>query len=159
MDPLSIAASVVGLLGATAKVSAVLNNFIRGTNGAPKLAHGVLQEVGDISACLSQLQVFLLGTKVGSRSRTCLVMVEQVVVTLTACVLTFSELEEILESLHDHKPIRISSRIAWMRKEPALSRLCLRLNSSKQSLNLMLTTLTWYTITSSRLHSTGVQDN
>ena len=154
MDPLSIAVSVVGLLGATAKVSSILTTFIRGTNNAPKLANGVLQEVSDISACLAQLQAFLVGTRVGLRSRTALIMVENVVVTLTACVMTFSELEATLEPLNECTPTRISIRIAWMKKEPELARLCLRLNSSKQSLNLMLTTLTWYTFPSSRLHIT-----
>lgn len=95
----------MGLLGATAKVSSILTTFIRGVNDAPKLATGVLQEVSDISACLAQLQAFLVGTKVGTRSRTALIMVEQVIVTLTACVMTFSELEEILGSLEDlHLP-------------------------------------------------------
>ncbi|KAL8816684.1 MAG: hypothetical protein Q9191_008288, partial [Dirinaria sp. TL-2023a] len=123
MDPLSVAASVVGLLGATAKVSSVLTTFVRGTKDAPKLANDVLQEVSDISACLAQLQAFLLGTRAGSRSRTALIMVEQVVVTLTACVMTFSELEETVESLNDGTPTRLGSRIAWMKKEPVLARL------------------------------------
>ncbi len=144
MDPLSIAAAVVGLLGATATVKTVLTNFIRSTNDAPQLANGVLQEVSDINACLTQLQAFLLGTRVGTRSRTALIMLEQVVVTLTACVQTMSEFEGISESLNDRTPTRLTSRIAWTRKEPALARLCLRLSSSRQSLNLMLTTLTWY---------------
>ena len=135
MDPLSIAASVVGLLGAAAKVSEVLATFIRSTKDAPKLANSVLQEVSDISACLTQLQAFLLGTRVGIRSRTALIMVEQVVVTLTACVMNFSELEETLEPLKDLAPKQIGSRIAWVRKEPALTKLCLRLNSSKQYLS------------------------
>ena len=156
MEPLSIAASVAGLLGATAKVSTTLTTFIRGTVDAPKLANGVLQEVSDISACLGQLQAFLVGTRVGSRSRTALIMVEQVVAILTACVMTFSELEEILESLKDRMPTGVGSRIAWMKKEPALAKLCLRLNSSKQSLNLMLTTLTWYIFTSSELYITNI---
>lgn len=144
MDPLSIAASIVGLLGATAKFSTILTTFIRNTNDAPKLANGVLQEVSDISACLAQLQAFLLGTRVGSRSRTALIMVEQVVVTLTSYVMTFSELDEILSSFDEITPIRFGGRIAWMMKEPQLTRLCQRLSSSRQSLNLMLTTLTWY---------------
>lgn len=149
MDPLSVAASVVGVLGAAAKVSELLTTFIRGTKVAPALANGVLHEVSDISACLTQLQAFLLGTQVGTRSRTALIMVEQVVVTLTSCVMTFSELEEALEPLKVRSLEKIGSRIAWMWKEPTLGKLCLRLNSCKQSLNLMLTTLTWYVSTSS----------
>ena len=144
MDPLSIAASVVGLLGATVKVSTVLNNVFRDFKDVPNVARRVLQEVSDINNCLAQLQSFLIGTRVGSRSRTALIMVEQVVVTLTSCVMTFSELEETLESLSHDMPMQFSKRIAWFRKEPKLERLCQRLNSSKTSLNLLLTTLTWY---------------
>lgn len=143
MDPLTIAASVVGLLGATVKVSTVLNDFFRDLTDIPSVANGVLQEVADISTCLAQLQAFILGTRVGSRSRTALIMVEQVVVTLTACVMTFSELEETLESLTHDTPKQLSRRIAWLRKENKLAKLCRRLNSSKTSLNLMLTTLSW----------------
>jgi len=117
MDPLSVAAAVVGLLGATASVKTILTNFIRGTNDAPKLANGVLQEVTDINACLMQLQAFLLGTRIGTRSRTALIMLEQVVVTLTACVITMSELEQILESLNDRAPTGFTGRIAWMRRD------------------------------------------
>ena len=150
MEPLSVAASVIGLLEVTAKVSTVLTTFIRGIYDAPNLADTILQEVSDISACLAQLQAFLLGTRIGARSRMALIMVEQVVVTLTAAVMTFSELEEILESLQDLTASRITTRIAWMRKEPALARLRLRLNSSRQSLNLMLTTLTWCVLSGSK---------
>ena len=141
MDPLSIAASVVGLLGATVKVSSVLNTFVRGLKNVPNVAHGVLQEVSDISTCLAQLQTYLMGTNVGSRSRTALLMVEQVVVILTSCVMTFSELEETVESLNDD---RWSKRIIWLLREPKFEKLGQRLNSSKSSLNLMLTILTWY---------------
>ena len=146
MDPLSIAASVVGLLGATVQVSTVLNNFFRDLKDVPNVAHKVLQEVSDISTCLAQLQAFLNGTRVGSRSRTALIMVEQVVVTLTSCVMIFSELEQTLKSLSDDMPMQFSKRIAWFRKEPKLETLCQRLNSSKISLNLLLTTLTWYDV-------------
>ena len=143
MDPLSVAASVVGLLGATVKVSTILNDFIRDLKDVPSVANGVLQEVADIGSCLAQLQAFLTGTRVGSRSRTALIMVEQVVVTLTSCVITFSELEAALDALTRDIPAQLTRRIAWLRKEPVLERLCQRLNRSKISLNLMLTTLTW----------------
>lgn len=52
MDPISAAASVIGLIGAAAKVSESLFKFIRSVKEAPKLASYVLQEVSDISACL-----------------------------------------------------------------------------------------------------------
>ena len=144
MEPISTAASVLGLLEATVKVSTVLNTFFRELKDVPNVAHSVLQEVSDINTCLAQLQAFLDGTKVGSRSRTALIMVQHVRVTLTSCVMIFSELEETLESLSDDIPKQFSKRLAWLRKKPKLEKLCQRLNSSKISLNLVLTTLTWY---------------
>ncbi|KAG8526033.1 uncharacterized protein KY384_000795 [Bacidia gigantensis] len=142
MDPLSVAASVVGLLTAAGKVSALLSKFVGGSVGAPVLAKTILQEVTDISACLAQLQTFLTGTRIGSRSRTALILVEQVVVTLTDCVLTFSELEDILGSLKVGDPRVIINRLLWVKRESALRALTQRLHSSKTSLNLMLSTLT-----------------
>ena len=99
MDPLSITAATVGLLGATVKVSTILTAFIRRVRNAPKVAHNILQEVSDMCACLAQIQAFLTGTKIGSRSGTALLMVDQIVTVLTSSVMTFSELEEVLHLL------------------------------------------------------------
>ncbi|MCJ1236248.1 hypothetical protein MMC14_004226 [Varicellaria rhodocarpa] len=68
-------------------------------------------------------------------------MVEQIVVTLTGCVVAFSELEKTLDSLRTNLPIRGVDRIKWAMKEPTISKMLLRLQSFKSSLSLMLTTL------------------
>ena len=143
MDPLSAAASVIGLLGAAAKVSEVLLRFIGNVKGAPKLAQSVLMEVSDVSACLSQLQRYLHGALATSSSHEELLMVEQLVVTLSNCVLIFSELEEIVDSLKPAERMQPWRLAQWLLKEQAITALMIRLQQSKLSLNLMLTTLTW----------------
>ena len=143
MDPISAAASIVGLVGAAAKVSESLFKFIRSVKEAPKLASTVLQEVSDISACLSQLQNFLMGTEAASISHANLLMVEQIIVALSNCVLVFSELEEIVESLKPSVPMKLGILSQWILKEQNIRALFTRLQSSKVSLNLMMTTLTW----------------
>lgn len=144
MDPLSVAASVVGLLSAAAKISQQLRIFWTGFSGAPKSAQNVLLEVSTISACLSQMQSFLLGTAEMTRSRTSLLMVEQVLVCLTNCVSVFSELEEILDNLGTtQQPMRRVDQLRWALKEGTISKILIRLQATKVSLNLMLTTLTW----------------
>lgn len=143
IDPLSVAASVVGLLGAAGKITSVLTTLLRSTKDAPKFAHATLREVSDISATLAQLQAFLIGTRVGQRGPTEILMVEQVVITLTNCVLTFSELEDIVTSLETDELEHMGTRIRWARKEGILTKLLGRLHSSQLSLSLMLTTLTW----------------
>ena len=142
MDPISAAASIVGLLGAAAKVSEVLLNFFGSVRGAPKLAQNVLIEVSDVSACLNQLQRYLQGTLSTSDSHEQLLMVEQLVVTLSNCVLIFSELEETVESLKPPVPMQPWILAQWLFKEQAISALMARLQQSKLSLSLMLTTLT-----------------
>ena len=150
MDPLSVSASVVGILGAAANVTKILTKLILSAKAAPKSAQNVLMEVTDITACLTQLQSFLLGTTPANRSRTTLIMVEQLVVTLTSCVLVFSELEEMLDSLKTDLPLRSIDRLRWARKENAIARIFVRLQGSKGTLNLLITTLTWYVFTQLR---------
>ena len=57
MDPLSVSASIIGILEASAKVSSVLIAFVRSTKAAPKLAQTVLSQVNDLSAILTHLQI------------------------------------------------------------------------------------------------------
>ena len=143
MDPISAAASIVGLLGAAAKISETLFKFITSVKGAPKLASSLLQEVSDTSACLSQLQNHLMGTNTASKSRESLLIVKQIVVALSNCVLIFSELEEMVESLKPSDSMQLARLGQMVFKETAFKNLLTRLHNSKLSLNLMMTTLTW----------------
>ena len=144
MDPLSITAAMVGLLGAVAKISSSLTYFIDNVKGASALAHEVREEISDIRTCLAQLQTIVFGTGVESRSRVALVMIDQIVVTLTTSVLNFSKLEEIVDSLNIYdSPMQGLTKLRWARKEKSIRAILNRLQVSKMSLNLMLTTLTW----------------
>ena len=143
MEPISAAASIFGLLGAAAKVSESLIKFSKGIKVAPKLAQTVLQEVSEFTAILSQLERYLVGKKSRSRSYDNLLMVNQVVVTLTECVLIFSELEKVVESLRPAQPMRPKILAQWIYNEDAIRKLLVRLQGSKLSLSLMMTTLTW----------------
>lgn len=143
MDPISAAASVIGLLGAAAKVSEVLFKFIGNVKTAPKLAQNVLMEFSDVNACLNQLQRYLQGALSTSTSQEQLLMVEQLVVTLSNCVMIFSELEEIVDYLKPAEPMQHWRLAQWLLKEKAISALMVRMQQSKLSLSLMLTTLTW----------------
>lgn len=70
-------------------------------------------------------------------------MIEQVVIVFTDCVSIFSELEQTLESLKTGEHMRVLDRLKWSSKESTISKLLARLQSSKTSLNFMLTILTW----------------
>lgn len=141
MDPLSVSASLLGVLGAAQQVSSFLITFTKGVRSAPKLAQIVLAEVTSTTAILSQLQTFLLGTVAASKAGASLILVEQVIVVLTECVKTFSELEDVLGTSEDAEQLHGMDRVKWALKEPKISSIQQRLQSNKINLTLMLTVL------------------
>lgn len=143
MDPISVSASILGLLGAAAKVSEVLTNFVGSVKDAPRLAQRVVTEVEDLTVCLQRLHEFVASQNPSRRSRRALIMVDQLRVVLSHCVITFSELERAVEGLKPRASVSIGNRLRWVAKESIISKLLQRLQFSKSSLNLILTTLTW----------------
>ena len=143
MDPISVAASFVGLLGAASKISSILNSVVRSARTAPKLAQNTLIEVNDITVCLNQLQTFLLRTQTTHRSQESLILVDQVLVILSDCVMIFSELEQTLDSLRIEEPWQVHQVVKWMLREKDVAAILTRLQSSKASLSLIMTTLNW----------------
>lgn len=142
MDSISVAASLLGLLGAAAKMSEVLTNFIKAVKDAPKLARRVFSEVEDLTLCFQRIQDFVSSQANVDRSRAAMITVDQLLVVLTNCVTTFSELENALGGLTS-KTFSVNLRLKWITKEHTISKLLQRLLSSKTSLSLRLTTLNW----------------
>lgn len=70
-------------------------------------------------------------------------MLEQVIIIFTDCVSIFSELEQILDSIKTDGPMRMLDRVKWAMKEKTILKLVNRLQTSKASLGLILTILTW----------------
>lgn len=143
MDPLSLAASIIGVCTAAIQINAHLKNFVDSSKDAPASARHVLTEVTGIYACLNQLDAFLSGRSESPSSRRSLVMLEQVIIVFTDCVSMFSELEQTIDSLKTNGPMRTIDRVKWAIKEKGISKLLTRLQTSKASLNLMLNILTW----------------
>ena len=151
MDPLSVSASIIGILGAAAKVSSVLITFVKNTKAAPKIAQTVLADVNGLSTVLNHLQTYLLGTASPMRSRASLILVEQVLVTLAECVTTFSELEDVLGTSKHDAEMDTLDRMKWATKESKVADIQQRLQSNKSSLTLMLTILQWFVMPFSKI--------
>ena len=144
MDPLSIAAAIAGLLGATARTSSSLSHFISSVKEAPKLARDLLDEISDVRLCLIQLQSLILEINPDSQHRAALIMIDQIVVTLTSSVIEFSKLEKLLDSLGVvGESMNARRRLRWVKNEQSIRVILNRLQASKTSLNFMLTTFTW----------------
>ena len=138
-DPLSVAAGVAGVVVAASQISSLLIKFTKSTIAAPQQANVVLTEVSDIREILSHLQSFLLGLDLPDRSRASLLKVEMLVTIVSGCVLTFSELEKLLDELKTDNTdnLDILDRLKWARKESALAGLIQRLQNHKTSLSLV----------------------
>ncbi|KAL8670647.1 MAG: hypothetical protein Q9168_004826 [Polycauliona sp. 1 TL-2023] len=142
MDPISVSASILGLLGAAAKVSEVLIHFTRGVKDAPRLALRTLSEVEDLKICFRQLQHFVNAEGARRRSHDAMVTLDQFLVVITHAVMTFSELEAAVDGLRPGSVSKINARFKWITKENTISQLLQRLQASKSSMGLLLTTLT-----------------
>ena len=142
-DPLSVAASVLGLATVAVQVSTTIGNIINRARKAPKEISAVKLEVDTIHTILEQLQGFVLGTASASRSRTSLILINQMVAIISACVITFSELDAFTESLQSGDNMDLMDRFRWMSKSKDLSEILTNLQMHKNSLNLMVMILTW----------------
>ncbi|KAI5777248.1 hypothetical protein EDC01DRAFT_410401 [Geopyxis carbonaria] len=148
MDPLSISASVVGLLGITAKMANFLQGFISATVDAPDSMRGVLSEAESMRAIFEQLQWFLAARIQTQKDRTSMILVDHLVTALTGCVMTFDRLQCELESFFDQQngDKSIGNRLLWDRlrwatKETTIKKHVTDLQKHKSTLSLMLTIL------------------
>ena len=143
MDPLSILASVVGLVNAAGKISSILAITLSNVHESPQLMQDVLSEVNDVKIFLSALQRFLFGISSAPRRRVALITLHQLIATLTEAVFTFSELEDLLAPFAASCEISIIERARWAMKEETISRIIQRLQRHKSSLSLMLNIVQW----------------
>ena len=150
MDPLSVSVSVLGLLAAAHKVTSVLVTAIKGIKDAPKQVQAVLTEVNEITLIPSQMQSFLNWDTAITKTGASLVLVEQVIVVLSGCVITFSELESVLDDLKTEGHLNTIDCMRWARKDSTITGIIQRLQIHKASMNLMLTILLWSALTERR---------
>lgn len=143
MDPLSVIASVTGLLSVVAEITTVLSDFLRREKNAPASMRNIITEVSALHVCLAQLSHFIRGTEDAPRSRQAAISVEQVVVVNTTCVLALSELEKILDSFKLKQPMSTFTKLRWAINEQEITGILERIRVSRSSLNLILTILTW----------------
>lgn len=143
MDPLSVAASVTGLIMAGGQITSLMQRLY----DAPSIALTVETETSHFVVVLSQLQPFLSGqtNTIAHPSRASLVEVQQIQIILTGSVLTLSELQAAVGAIcHGSPIISLRDRMKWMMAESNIAQLIQRVRDHKSSLTLLLTLLTWY---------------
>jgi len=141
MDPLSISASLAGLLLASAKIIKVLAQISQ-LSSAPPFCKEALAEVCSTSASLRQMRKFINGDMSAPTERKHLVALEHLTVSLARCVSTIDELETICDDLgltYSESGITgVFDRLRWIRQEEMIKALLQRPQYHKTSLNLIL---------------------
>ena len=151
MDPLSLIASITGILAAAFKISSAASALISGWKDAPNSLHSIVPEMAALSSCLAQLRPFLSRREIAPRSRMAAISVEQIVIIASSCVLAVSELQETLDALEPEKPLSKTVKLRWSSYEKKINMLRSRVQASASSLNLVLTVLTCSTAEESHL--------
>ncbi|KAK0701296.1 ras family-domain-containing protein [Lasiosphaeris hirsuta] len=149
MDPLSVIASVAGIITAASEAIKILGPFVTATKDAPKIATQVLSEVlavRTIVTALDQLATNLSGPLGATRVKyASLIQVDQLRAVLTDGVLLFSDLGALLQTLpppeSSSSRARLLSSMQWVRKKGALLSFCDRLQAFKLSANCILSIL------------------
>lgn len=145
MEPLSISMAVIGLLKTAHEVSSTIGKIVSSKKNGCKEIRNVKSTVDTLRSVLLQLQLLLLNhAKIDDR-RASMILVEEVVVTLSACVMTFSDLDRCVEGLASDERLGILDSVRWASKAEELKGYMQSLESHKLSLTLMVNILTCQT--------------
>ena len=144
MDPLSLIASITGILTVAAKITTSITNFIQKEKDFPASTHSVLSEVSGLSLCIGQLSTLLQDDERIDLSRRDEIPVDQLIILSTSLILNMSELEKLLDSFGLDQPVPILAKLRWVRNEKGINTLLTRVRASRSSLDLMLNILTWH---------------
>jgi len=148
MDPLSVTASIVGLLGAAGKVAGVLGPLLSTWTDAPRLIRPIQSEVVAAKITLLALQRLLGDLSNISTSRATLIGVDDLITVFMDGVLVFSDLESLVLSLGPgnggNGDMSLRARVKWVQKESDFAAVLTRLQGFKGSMSLILNILQWY---------------
>jgi hypothetical protein len=140
MDPLSIAASITGILTAAAQVVSILSQI----RDAPAAISSIVTEIQHIEIVFRALQRLIDRAALVTRQRAAMIPLEDVTVILTQTVLVFSELETVVNPLSlGGKQSVLRRRLGFSRKETGINRLVNQLQRHKTSLSLLLQIIQW----------------
>ena len=150
-DPLSIIASVVGLVTTSAKVASIAKELYNSGKDAPTSIRRISEEMGQLHLIFGQVQMLLEGhaKKKPSRSRLAMLPLHHLMTILSGCVLAYSSLDEKLSKvagLARGGSIGLGARVLvqWaLWKEAEAGAILVDLERHKSSLHIMLTIIQW----------------
>lgn len=141
MDPLSITASVVGLIAAAGKMTSIIRSAMSAWREPPVVLLEADMEVGDFQRVLSTLRRYLVQIDEIPAERRPLIALDDLIATFTDAVLTFTGLEKAIAEYRNTSVPRQPFVWAKCRESTALHTRSLQ--RQKSSLSLMLSIIQW----------------
>ncbi|KAJ3576221.1 hypothetical protein NPX13_g3770 [Xylaria arbuscula] len=140
-DPLSIAASVAGLIALSGSIYKIIGDFVERAAHPPQSAHALLLSVSEMRMVLSSVSDLINNFLKYPPKRRALVRLDHLIICLTQAVLSFSELEKFVTPW-----VRRPQRSLWQRwklinEDEKISRFNKRLQENKVSITLVLNIL------------------
>jgi len=149
-DPLSIIASVVGLVTTSAKIASIAKQLYDSAKDAPASIRRISEEMDQLHLIFGQVQMLLEGhaKKRPSRSRLTMLPLHHLMTILSGCVLAHSSLEEKLSKVaglaRGGSIVGLGARVQWaLWKEAEAGVILVELERHKSSLNTMLLIIQW----------------
>jgi hypothetical protein len=143
-DPLSIAASVAGLLGVTAKLSTTIGSFVSNVSDAPESSRWALSVVAETRLTLHSIKDLMDRLPHLPRDRKEMIHIRHLVVVFREAILSLSELEAIVcTNTQNHATRWQSLRVKWALEEEKIVKIIQRLQGHKTSLSTMLNVIQW----------------
>jgi hypothetical protein len=152
MDPLSVTASIAGLLMAAGKICSLLV-VVSSVRNAPSAIRDARLEVKHAEIALRSLQQYLECLDLINQERKALIQIDELRVTLTDAMLAFSDFEALLQTLSNLAKGRAA--ISWPRYSKQIDDHVARIQRYKASLTLMLNVFQWYADTWLLFDSSG----
>ncbi|KAI0543207.1 P-loop containing nucleoside triphosphate hydrolase protein [Xylaria digitata] len=157
-DPLSIAASVAGLIALSGSIYKVIGDFVEQAANPPQSAHALLLEVSEMRMVLKSLSDLIDNFLVYPPKRRALVQLDHLIICLTQTVLSFSELEKFVNPWVTRPQRSLWQRWKFNSQGERITRFNSKLQQNKISISLVLSILQCESDTDAQQHRLSLHD-
>lgn len=140
MDPLSLAASIAGLMGAAQQIYSLLG-LIHASKNSPTALYQAQEEVQHVQFALQSLQGYLLHLDHVTDKRKRLICVDELIATISDAMLSFSAFDSLLSVLANLPRIQVA--LSWFKYSKDIDEHIARIQRHKASLTVMLNIIQW----------------
>ena len=140
VNPLSLSESVTGLLGAAGQLGSMLH-FLSTIQNSPNDIIDCRQEISHVEMALRSLDQYIHRLRDINPHRTRLIQIDDLIITLSDAMMTFSGFEDILRPLEEMT--KAQALISWTRYSKTIKDHLARIQRLKTSLNMMLAIVQW----------------